>query len=189
MGDKNPCVRTTTCTHYKQKTNRSVRLHRDTTRWVTNVRSHFGSKYCMPGAPWRSVSALRSWRSFLFRCFMGACCAGSVQSGATRCWESQLVTCCVPGFSAWPCGGTTTTPGHSILCLSTHHLGLSRMRCMTRSTRAAVATNAQPMTAGYNPMITSTCRSLGKIVEFPEILIVQGFQTFENLRTAAARHM
>ena len=35
---------------------------------------------------------------------------------------------------------------------------------------------------------------VGKIVEFPEImipevLIVQGFQTFENLRTAPARHM
>ena len=37
---------------------------------------------------------------------------------------------------------------------------------MTRSTRAAVSTNAHPMKAGHNPMVSSTCRSFGKSLSF-----------------------
>ena len=91
----------------------------------------------------------------------GASCCRAAQG-----WESQLVTCCVPGKTAWQSGGTTTTPRRSTLCLSTQHLCLPRMRCMTKSTRAAVSTNAQPMKAGYNHMVTSTCSSFGKSLSF-----------------------
>ena len=145
-----------------------------------NVRSHFGSSFGLRRGPRRSVFALHSQRSFLLQSSMGVCCAGlGIAAGdllrsRVYClakwrndYNSSTQKTLSVDTSPWP----TADPLYDEVnaCCSEHE--------RTADENWSQSHDHQHM------------QFVWKIVEFPEILIVQDIQTSENLKTAPVRHM